>query len=175
MTLKTNESLTIREAEKSDAASLVELVNQIAGETNFLTFGKDEFNKTVSEEEDFIEKQKISGNGLLLVAELKNEIVGMLNVNTSSKPRLRHIADFGTLVRKDFWGIGIGNCLLRSLLDWAKNSNVIKKINLKVQTDNKTAISLYKKFGFEIEGVIRRDSFVDNKYYDTYAMGILIN
>ena len=32
-------TLTIREAKKEDAAQILEYVNRIAGETNFLTFG----------------------------------------------------------------------------------------------------------------------------------------
>jgi len=61
------------------------------------------------------------------------------------------------------------------MLDWAKTSGVIRKINLNVQTNNEVAIALYEKFGFEKEGTIRRDLYVDGKFYDAYAMGILID
>lgn len=86
-----------------------------------------------------------------------------------------HIGDFGVTVRKDHWGKGIGSSLIETMLKWAKASDVIRKINLNVQTNNETAIALYKKFSFEIEGTIRRDSFIDGKFYDAYAMGILID
>ncbi|MFT8392156.1 MAG: hypothetical protein ABF586_07065 [Sporolactobacillus sp.] len=37
------------------------------------------------------------------------------------------------------------------------------------------AIHLYKKFGFTAEGVIKRDFLIDDVFYDSIAMGLLID
>ncbi len=49
----------------------------------------------------------------------------------------------------------------------------LSRLELQVYTDNEAAIGLYKKFGFEIEGTLRRMSFRDGQYVDAYAMARL--
>ena len=55
LTLKNGLQLIIREAEKKDAASIIDYVNTIAGESENITFGPGEFKMTVEEEEKFID------------------------------------------------------------------------------------------------------------------------
>jgi len=174
-TLKNQQPLLIREAEKADASEMIKYIHQIAAETDFLSFGEGEFNVTIQEEERIIARHHQAINCLFILAILNGEIVGMLNVKASGKPRMRHIGEFGISVLKNHWGKGIGTALIRSMMDWAKATGVIRKLNLKVQTSNHTAIQLYKKLGFVKEGLIRRDSCIRGVFYDTYAMGMLID
>lgn len=47
-----------------------------------------------------------------------------------------------------------------------------KKITLNVLESNERAITLYKKHGFEIEGVLKKDKLLsDGDYYNTVMMG----
>ncbi|WP_200791861.1 GNAT family N-acetyltransferase [Caloranaerobacter azorensis] len=39
--------------------------------------------------------------------------------------------------------MGIASQLIKELIEWAKSSGIIKKINLKVREDNERAINLY--------------------------------
>lgn len=174
-TTKKGAPLLIREARISDAPALIEYVQTVAGETDFLTFGAGEFQLTVREEESFIEKSRKEPNQLCIIAEVGGCIVAMLNVHASPKKRLRHIGEFGITVRKDHWGQGIGTKLVEAMLDWARASKLLRKLNLKVQVNNTTAIRLYERFGFEKEGRIRRDSCVEGRFCDTYFMGLLID
>ncbi len=75
-------------------------------------------------------------------------------------------------VRKDFWGLGIGGLMLDVLIDWAKQGQTIKKINLRVRTDNQRAISLYEKNGFVREGTISREILLNSQYFDHHWMGL---
>lgn len=173
--IKSGEIIVIRKAQKKDAASLIEYINDVAAETDFLTIGPSEFAETIKSEEEILEEHTKSPNRIFLVAELDGKIAGVLNVDASDKSRLRHIGDFGITVRKDHWGKGIGAGLIQSMLDWAKATGILRKINLRVQTNNIAAISLYKKFGFKQEGEIKRDTYIHGKFFDSYIMGILID
>lgn len=173
--LKSGEQLIIREAQKKDASALIGYVRSVVSETDFLTRGAGEFNKTNKEEEKIIEEHANASNSIFLIAELNGKIVGILNASGSDRPRLKHIVDFGVTVRKEHWGKSIGTRLMQSMIDWAKISGVIRKINLKVQTNNKTAIKLYKKFYFKKEGRMTRDSYINGKFYDDYCMGLLVD
>ena len=61
------------------------------------------------------------------------------------------------------------------LIKWARNSQIIKKINLQVRTSNKWAIHLYEVLGFKIEGKITRGFFIDEEFIDLYMMGLEID
>ncbi|WP_368908846.1 GNAT family N-acetyltransferase, partial [Bacillus wiedmannii] len=52
------------------------------------------------------------------------------------------------------------------------DENEIKKISLQVLETNEKAIQLYKKLGFEVEGILKNDKRLsDEKYYNTVVMG----
>ncbi|MEL7120979.1 MAG: GNAT family N-acetyltransferase [Bacteroidota bacterium] len=106
---------------------------------------------------------------------IDEELVGMLNVVASPKPRLQHVGEFGVSVLKNHWNKGIASLLINRMISWAEKSKIIKKINLKVLQNNDVAFQLYKRLGFEIEGLLRRDFFVKGVYYDAYMMGMLID
>jgi len=59
----------------------------------------------------------------------------------------------GICIRDDFQGKGIGKGLMEYLINFAKKKDK-KGLVLTVYKDNENAISLYQKYGFEIERVI---------------------
>ena len=74
-------------------------------------------------------------------------------------------------VLKEFWGYGIGKNLLKEFIHWA-DSNGIKKITLHALETNDKAIRLYQNYGFEVEGILKKDKFLsDGNYYNTIVMG----
>ena len=74
-------------------------------------------------------------------------------------------------VLKEFWGYRIGTNLLKETIRWTDTIG-IKKITLSVLETNKKAIMLYEKYGFEQEGVLRKDKLLsDGNYYNTVIMG----
>ncbi|HEX3053108.1 MAG TPA: GNAT family N-acetyltransferase, partial [Aggregatilineaceae bacterium] len=64
----------------------------------------------------------------------------------------------------------IGSALLMAAIDLAENWLNLSRIELEVFVDNEPALKLYRKFGFEIEGMLKDFAFRDGKYVDTYAM-----
>ncbi|MDN3956046.1 GNAT family N-acetyltransferase [Sporolactobacillus laevolacticus] len=168
--------MIIRKARKTDAAAMINFLHQIAGESDYLTFGSaDELHLTVEKEEKLFEDYFNRDNGLNLIAEYDGQIAGNLNFSGGTKKRTAHTGEFGISVRKDFWGLGIGKALIARLIEWSKESGVIRKINLRVRSDNARAIHLYKSFGFKEEGVITRDFLIDDVFYDSIQMGLFIN
>ena len=174
-TLKTGEQLIIREATRSDASDMIQYVKQVGDETDFLTFEGSQFNKSEQEEITIIQEHKDRPNQIFLLALIDEELVGMLNVVASPKPRLQHVGEFGVSVLKSHWNKGIASILIKMMISWAEESKIIKKINLKVLQNNKVALQLYKRLGFEIEGLLRRDFFIKDVYYDAYMMGMIVD
>lgn len=109
-----------------------------------------------------------------LVAAVDGEVVGTLGLHTTpNRARRRHVGSFGMGVRDDWQGRGIGSKLMVAMLDLGFNWLGLRRIEMEVFTDNAPAIALYKKFGFEIEGVHRAWAFRNGEYVDAYSMARL--
>ncbi|MBO0797135.1 MAG: GNAT family N-acetyltransferase, partial [Ktedonobacteraceae bacterium] len=91
------------------------------------------------------------------------------------RPRTRHAGEFGISVLRKYWNLGIGGRMLTYLIDWARQSGIIRKINLRVRVDNLPAIHLYEKHGFVREGHITREFYLHGQFVDSYVMGLEID
>ena len=166
--------LTVRKAVSKDAKSLFEYIETICAETQYLTFGSGEVALTVEMQKLIIEKSCNSLSNLLIIGVIDNAIVANLRFTPGIRPRTCHAGEFGISVLKKYWRHKIGSQLMQIFIQWAKDSGKIKKLNLKVRKDNKRAIKLYTKFGFVVEGIITREFYVNNRFYDAYFMGLKI-
>lgn len=173
--LKNGKEVFIREALKSDAINLINFYNLVGGETDFLSFGKDEFNATVNFEENYLDNLKKESNSILLLAIIDDKIAGAASINSNQKRRHKHAGTLGIVIKKEFCGMGLGKILIGQLIEWAKTNGITKKINLVTRCDNYLAIELYKKMGFETEGILRNDTYENGKYYDSLTMGLILN
>ena len=68
VTLKNSQVATIRQARPEDAARLLEYVNRVTGETDFLAFGAGDLDWPVEKERRFIEDYRAADNKVLVVA-----------------------------------------------------------------------------------------------------------
>ncbi|MDN9008391.1 GNAT family N-acetyltransferase [Brevibacillus laterosporus] len=164
-------SYTIRSATEKDANALSELRLQIDGETENLDREKGEAFIDPFGFEQLIKADTEKERNLFLVAIVHDQIVGFSRCEGNQLKRFLHKIEFGVCVLKEFWGFGIGKNLIKESIAWA-DSNDIKKITLNVLETNDKAITLYRKLGFEIEGVLKKDKILsDGKYYNTIIMG----
>ncbi len=116
-----------------------------------------------------------SGEGdHILVAVIDGEVVGVIGLHTSSRPRVNHKGEIGMMVRDDWQGKGVGTAMMRAVIDLADKWLNLARIELTVFKDNEPAIALYRKFGFEIEGTHRKYAFRDGGFMDAYTMARII-
>jgi putative acetyltransferase len=77
---------------------------------------------------------------------------------------------FGLAVIGHAQGKGVGSALLKAMIDYADSWTTFLRIELTVYADNAKAIALYKKFGFEQEGVLRNYSLRNGRFEDVLTM-----
>ncbi|MDF2674892.1 MAG: family N-acetyltransferase [Clostridiales bacterium] len=169
--LKSNKKMCIRKAEPGDASYIVRMSAQIGGETDYFTYGEDDFYFTEEQQKAFINNIGEKDNYLYIVGIVDNKIVATLSYLSSTRRRTMHRGDLGIGVLKEYWGMGIGSSLIDYFFKWASSNAAVKKIDLEVREDNLRAINLYLKYGFKIEGRISRGMLIEGKYYDLYCMG----
>lgn len=173
--LKNGKTAILRSPIKEDAQAMIDYLNIIGGESDFITFGKNEFSMSVEAEQDYIERINSMDNSKNVLIIIEDEIVGIASITSVQKERMKHNGTLGISIRKKYWSIGLGSEIMTYLIDWAKSNKITKKINLLVREDNIRGVKLYEKFGFEKEGLLKKDICVNGVYYNTIAMGLYID
>ncbi len=107
-----------------------------------------------------------ANNCLYLVAVVRERNVGILRLEGSSRPSMRHVAELDVSVMKDNWLQGIWRWLIGTALGWAGSSPVPHKVFLIVHHENQRAVDLYLKLRFTQEGVLSKLLYVEGKYHD---------
>jgi putative acetyltransferase len=100
-------------------------------------------------------------------------IVGSASLKFNAQEVFKHKAEFAITVHDEYQNIGVGTALLNHLINIARKKN-LKKIFLTVNTGNARAIHVYQKAGFEIEGLLRKDTCLNGKYLDEYRMALFL-
>ena len=154
----------IRPAQVSDAQGLCDLYSQPKAQRETLQLPN-------SSPKLWIDRLSNIPTGVYsYVAEVEGKIVGNIGFQQNQRPRNQHMASFGMGVHDDFSGLGIGSKLLETVIDLADNWLNVHRIHIEAHCDNEHAIALYKKFGFEIEGEAKDNSFRDGKFVNTYYL-----
>lgn len=113
---------------------------------------------------------RAAGRGHCAAGRSDNLVVGNLTLWQEPNPRRRHVASLGMAVRDDWAGRGVGTALMAAALDLADNWLGLTRLELTVWSDNEAAQALYRKFGFEQEGVARDYGLRHGVLVDTLYM-----
>lgn len=163
-----NQMIQIRHGVLADAEDLQQLLSEPSvahGLHNLPYLALDELRDRFSQP---------SSQGCLLVACYHNEIVGMVDLCLAADPRRRHGATVQWLaVHPDWQGLGIGDRLLRTVINLADHWCNIYRLELQVFADNHRAIALYKKLGFRDEGTLKKYACRDGQYCDVKILARL--
>ncbi len=173
--LKDGREMIIRRTTAKDAEEMLKYLEQVGGESDFLTFGPGEIKMTLEDERSFLSSISKTDNKLFIVAVLEDKIIGNLSYTGGMRPRVSHVGEFGVSVLKEYWGCGVGRALIQYLIEWSKASGVVRKINLRVRSDNAVGIHLYKELGFLEEGRQSREFCIQGIFYDSITMGLEID
>ncbi|CAD5256229.1 GNAT family acetyltransferase [Bosea sp. 62] len=161
-----SDGLLIRAARSDDLEALTTLVNLpgFRAGTLRLPYQRSEVTRRWLEDPNT--------DGLNIVAFRDGELVGQAGFERY-RGRRAHVAYIGIGVHDEHHGTGIGTALLGELVDAADNWFGLKRLELTVYSDNAVAIALYRKFGFEPEGLLRAYAFRAGAYADALTMARL--
>lgn len=172
--LKNGEEVFIREALPNDAQQIIDFYNVVGGETDFLSFGKDEFTTDVATFKTTLKTTQQAQGSIMYLAIANDEIISIATIDSSLKKRVQHVGTLGIVIRETYTGLGLGKKMMQELIKWARTNGVTEKITLLTREDNEVAIQLYKQLGFETEGILKNDNFINGTYYNTLSMGLLL-
>lgn len=107
-----------------------------------------------------------------LVAASAGQVVGWCDVVPKPRPIYAHVGVLGMGLLPEFRGRGLGDRFIRQMLA-ASRAFGLNRVELSVREDNAGAIALYERVGFEIEGLQRNATRVDDAYENVVLMAIL--
>jgi ribosomal protein S18 acetylase RimI-like enzyme len=133
------------------------------------------FGSSYEEEVDAPEEewQRRIGNSIFAIHN--GQPVGMIVYVVSTRLKMKHIADIHAVyVNQQFRNQGIGGMLLSKALSLIKENAQVRKIKLTVNPEQRQAVDLYKRYGFEVTGTSKKELFFDSKFYDEMLMELMI-
>jgi len=103
------------------------------------------------------------------LAERDGAVVGMIGYGRDAGAKLKHGGNlYAMYVRKDARGTGVGDALVKAVLEHAAGE--VEQIKLTVEAENAPAIRLYERNGFQVVGRLPRAMRVGDAYYDELNM-----
>jgi len=116
-------------------------------------------------------RTNIQNNHAQYVAVLDNKVIGWADIIPLERNTMAHVGHLGMGVIADFRGMGVGDTLLKKVIEhaWCQQ---LTRLELEVFSDNEVAIKLYKNNQFEIEGVKKSARLFDKQYQDITMMAI---
>lgn len=172
--LKNGKNLVLREVNINDAEAMIAYLNIVGGESDNLLFGANEFQFTVEQEKNYIQSMRENENALMAIGVIDGKIISVAQVASVPRKRIAHNGELAISVKKECWSMGVGTEVMKLLIDFARETGVIKNISLGVKSDNEKAIKLYKKMGFERVGVHKNFFNIDGKYFDEILMDLYL-
>jgi len=99
-----------------------------------------------------------------MVTEHDDRVIGHGEVKKD--PEMRN-GELNIHLHQDYHGVGLGTVMMIALMSDATRQN-LHRINLKVAAENRKAVRLFRRFGFQQQGTIR-ETFGE-KEHDAFLM-----
>lgn len=167
--------ITLRQAIPSDAANLIQAIRFLNNETPYLVVSPHALNMSVEAMEQEIDYIFNQPNQFILLALNHNDIIGIATIVSEEEDCFKHVGELGITIKKEFWGLGLGTAMIEEMIESCLDSQIIKRIEINVQTRNNRAMNVYEQVGFTLEG-IKRQAFLseNNDLIDVAVMSYLL-
>ena len=149
VTLKNGKEALLRNGDAADGSAVFENFNQTHAETDYLLSYPDENSFDPEQEAEFLKEKTDSPNEIEIVAFIDGKVAGTAGIEAvGAKHKVKHRAEFGISVLKEYWGLGLGKALTEACIQCAKEAGYLQ-LELNVTASNERAIAMYKSAGFE--------------------------
>ena len=146
--LKDGRTAILRHGVEADGGAVFENFNLTHGETDYLLSYPDENSFTAEQEGKFLKRKAESDNEVEIIALVDGRVAGTAGVDAiGGKYKLRHRAEFGISVLKEYWGLGIGRALMDACIECARQAGYAQ-LELTVVAENARAVEMYRRAGF---------------------------
>ncbi len=149
ITLKDGKEAVLRNGEAADGKAVYENFNATHAETDYLLSYPDENSYDPEQEAKFLDEKTASPNEIEIVAFVDGKVAGTAGIEAvGTKYKLKHRAELGISILREYWGLGLGKALMNACIECAREAGYAQ-LELNVVAENERALSLYRSAGFE--------------------------
>ena len=146
--LKNGKEALLRNGDAADGRIVYDVFNATHAETDYLLSYPDENGFDPEQEAAFLEEKTGSSDEIEIIALVDGKAAGTAGIEAVGRNyKVKHRAEFGISVLKEYWGLGLGKALTKACIQCAKEAGYAQ-LELNVVAENEVAISLYKSLGF---------------------------
>lgn len=146
--LKNGKEALLRNGEFADGEAVFVNFNETHAETDYLLSYPDENSFDAQQEAEFLKEKTESPNEIEIVAVVDGMVAGTAGIEAvGAKYKLKHRAELGIAILKEYWGLGLGKALMEACIECAKEAGYTQ-LELNAVAENERAVALYKKMGF---------------------------
>lgn len=147
--LKNGKEAWLRNGDADDGSAVYEVFNATHAETDFLLSYPEENTFDPEQEAAFLEAKAKSPNGIEILAFVDGKVAGLAGIEAvGAKYKVKHRAEFGISILKEYWGLGLGKALTKACIQCARDAGYVQ-LELNVVSENRKALSLYQDLGFK--------------------------
>ena len=150
--LKNGKEAWLRNGDAPDAIAVLETFNATHAETDYMLSYPDENSFDPEKEARYLEEKTESANEIEIIALVDGQVAGTAGIEAvGTNYKVRHRAEFGIGILREYWGLGLGRALTEACIKCAGEAGY-KQLELNVVAENERAVSLYRSLGFEEYG-----------------------
>ena len=159
-------SIELRPYVVTDCVALLEIINyNIINSTALYDYHP----RTLTQQEAIFD-DKLQKDFPILVAVLDNKIVGFGYYSEFRfREAYRFTVEHSVYVHPDYQGLKIGQKLLETLIETAKNQKLHTMIAV-IDSENQGSVKFHEKLGFETVGIIKESVFKFNRWLHSVFM-----
>lgn len=165
--------MKIREVKVGDEEQFLTLLRKVDQESDFMLYEHGERKATVEQQKNVLIGLEKDERSTFFVVEQEGEFVGYLMAKGGFAKRKQHTLYLVIGIIREYRGKGVGTMLFSAMEKWARKRQ-FHRLELTVVSKNEAAVGLYKKMGFEIEGIKRDSLYIKGEYADEYYMAKLL-
>jgi len=128
--------------------------------------------KNMEAEKQFFEENLSGSEDPSLMICSDGERIGIVKI-TREEDESDKVGKLGIWLHPDHHGEGYGTEACELIIDYGFNQLNLHKLYARAHQDNKASQKLWEKLGFEKEGVLREQAFLNGEYKYLFYYGIL--
>ena len=164
MVIEKSRNLCLRPLERND----LRFVHELNNDAKIMRYWFEEPYETFTELSQLYDRHVHDQRERRFVVESYGKSVGLVELVEIDHVHRR--AEFQIIIAPDHQGRGIASKAARLAMEYGFSVLNLYKIYLIVDRDNHKAMHIYQKLGFQVEGELKHEFFINGQYRDVIRM-----